>query len=491
MAQSTMTQTKTTSATGTAVMVATAVLVATVVGTTIGITQWQQKAALVIDDLDNVNTALDSGDPDIVLRIDDAEDTALDRVEDVGDINGDGYDDLVASGRIYAGEGGSLSGFFGGATTVSTTPDWYIYSDESDFAYSLAAAGDVNGDGYDDVMTGVRSAGEDQAGAAMIYYGSATGPTTDVESPDWRVDGLAGNQYFGQAVAGLGDVNGDSYDDVAVFTGASTCLDGSGDSGIAVFHGSSTGPATTANWTYCSDFSYTEGSMNLASAGDVNGDGYADLVFGNPRNVPRVGFGSVQVFHGSATGLSRRPNFTASGNENEWYGGTVGTAGDVNGDGYDDLLVGNALFSNGQDNEGAAYVYYGSSTGLSRLGGRWLSEGRIENAYFGMTATNLGDFDGNGYDDILVAAPGFDDDGDGNEVGRVFVFSGSGSGMVMRPLGMEGPRGDGSMDEYGTWVAASEQLIGATGSDVAIVVNSYDDGTNTGPAVLIYSDEAL
>jgi hypothetical protein len=99
----------------------------------------------------------------------------------------------------------------------------------------------------------------------------------------------------------------------------------------------------------------------------VNGDGYADVIVGAPYyDNGETDEGRAYVYHGSAAGLSTAPNWIAESNQaNALFGVSVGTAGDVNGDGYADVIVGAYEYDNGEDNEGRAYLYNGSAGGLS------------------------------------------------------------------------------------------------------------------------------
>jgi hypothetical protein len=131
------------------------------------------------------------------------------------------------------------------------------------------------------------------------------------------------------------------------------------------------------------------------------------------------------------TGLSLVPNWMGEGNqESAQYGYSVGTAGDVNGDGYDDVIVGAPDYANGQQNEGAAAVYYGSAAGLS-LVPNWGDEGDQEGARFGSSVGTAGDVNGDGYDDVIVGAPNYDHGQDGE--GAVVVYHGSAAGLSLTP----------------------------------------------------------
>ena len=139
--------------------------------------------------------------------------------------------------------------------------------------------------------------------------------------------------------------------------------DGQTDEGAAfVYHGGPDALSSTADWRAESDQPGSLFGYGRHRAGDVNGDGYADVVVGD---LIQYGSGTRWfVYHGSANGLSTTANWTADGDSfGSAFGASVATAGDVNGDGYDDLVVG-APYDHGQTDEGV-YVYHGSATGLS------------------------------------------------------------------------------------------------------------------------------
>src|SRR6185503_10773183 len=109
-----------------------------------------------------------------------------------------------------------------------------------------------------------------------------------------------------------------------------------------------------------------------------------------------------------------------------FMGSSVDGAGDVNGDGYDDLIVGAYTYDNGQTDEGRAYAYYGSPSGPSTTA-NWTAEANQGSAYFGISVAGAGDLNGDGYDDVVVGAPGYTN-GQSSE-GRAFVYYGSASGL--------------------------------------------------------------
>jgi hypothetical protein len=221
----------------------------------------------------------------------------------------------------------------------------------------VAGAGDVNHDGYDDVIIGARTMdhGEINEGCAYVYLGSASGlaPT-----PVWRGESDQEEARYGYSVASAGDVNGDGYDDVIV--GAYTYENGEPQEGRAyVYLGSPTGPAAAPAWTAESNQANAFFGCSVAGVGDVDGDGYDDVAVGAYAwDGSAVDEGAVFLYKGSRYGLSHNPAWTALGGQAyAWFGCAVARAGDVNRDGFSDVVVGAHKYDNGADNEGRAYVF--------------------------------------------------------------------------------------------------------------------------------------
>src|SRR5262245_10237003 len=167
--------------------------------------------------------------------------------------------------------------------------------------------------------------------------------------------------------------------------------------------------ASTADWIAQANLGFAGFGVSVATAGDVNGDGYADVIVGaSAYQNGQTGEGRAFVYQGSAAGLATEPAWTAEGEQQGAnFGISVGTAGDVNGDGYDDVIVGANFYDNGQTDEGRAYVYLGSASGLAATPS-WIAESDQADASFGTSAHTAGDVNGDGYDDVIVGAAAYD-----------------------------------------------------------------------------------
>ncbi len=349
-----------------------------------------------------------------------------------GDVNGDGYADfLVGSignkdgGGTYTGSaylilgsahprGGSLSG---AVEFVGEVAD--------DMAGPVAGAGDVDGDGFADFLVGASGSQADgyQSGRAYLILGSARPRTEGLGGADTILSG--GEGYLaGDAIAGGGDVDGDGADDFLV--GARRA----GDSGAAYLVLGGALPDSLALATDAVAYNGAEGSDDaggaVAIAGDVNGDGYADIAVGAYNAPAGASTGIAYLVLGSAGPASRSLSLADA----EFDGGTargygyvgryLSGAGDLDGDGFDDILIGGAnsaayLVRGGTSVAGTADTDDGS---LTRCLGSAGTDGEV------ITVGGPADVDGDGFDDLLVGAP--DNAEVGTDAGAAYLILGTG-----------------------------------------------------------------
>jgi hypothetical protein len=350
--------------------------------------------------------------PDWTAESDQANAQFGNSVGTAGDVNGDGYDDVIVGAIDFTNDQeteGRVFVYLGSAAGLSTTPDWTAESDQAGagFGTSVGTAGDVNGDGYADVIVGADhyASGQAAEGRAFLYLGSAAGLST---TPDWTAESDQTNAQFGRSVGTAGDVNGDGYADAIV--GADGYTNGEANEGRAfVYHGSGAGLGATPDWTAESDQDSARFGWSVGMAGDVNGDGYADVIVGALRyENGQADEGRAVVYHGSAAGLGTTPDWTAESDQAlARFGNSVGTAGDVNEDGYADAIVGALQYENGQFQEGRAFFYLGSAAGLSTTPD-WTAESNQVSAWFGSSVGTAGDVNGDGYAELIVGAPLYD-----------------------------------------------------------------------------------
>jgi hypothetical protein len=427
--------------------------------------------------------ALSSLDGTTGFRIDgaSANDGSGRAISAAGDINGDGVDDLLI-GAFGADSNGSSSGssyvVFGRTTgfdptlalsgldgTTGFRLDGASAGDRAGFAVS--AAGDVNGDGVDDLLIGAPTAQPSgiYSGSSFVVFGRTTGfaPTVALSSLDgttgFRLDGAAPGDRAGRAVSAAGDVNGDGVDDLLIGAYGADLNGNSSGSSYVVF-GRTTGFHTTlalSSLDGTTGFRLDGASQeNLAgfavsAAGDVNGDGVDDLLigaFGTDRN--GIDSGSSYVVFGRTTGFDPtlalssldgttgfRLDGTSAGDNS---GRAVSAAGDINGDGVDDLLIGAYGADLNGNNSGSSYVLFGRTTGfdptlaLSGLDGTtgFRLDGASQDDRSGVAVSAAGDVNGDGVDDLLIGAP-FTDSSSIDSGSSYVVFGGNdgpGTGQI-------------------------------------------------------------
>jgi hypothetical protein len=372
----------------------------------------------------------------------------------------------------------------GFAGVVDGVSFWTIDGDQdaSLFSYSASSAGDLNNDGYSDLILSapLYDTVEGNAGCVFVYYGSASGPPV---TPSWVMEGDQNAAELGASVACAGDVNGDGYDDVII---GSSHYDGSViDMGkVYVFHGDSLGLPPTPAWTKMGDIAKAHLGFRVSGAGDVNADGYDDVIIGsfNYRN-PDTKEGRAYVYLGSETGLLSTPAWIAEGNQAyAYFAYAVAGAGDVNDDGYDDVIVGACNYDvAGLENAGRAYVFHGDSAGVSP-DAAWIVEGDQFNEYLGRSVAGAGDVNDDGYDDVIVGAPGYD--GAGTDEGAAFVYLGGPGGVSATPVWTR--TGGSSTAGFGDCVAGAGDINEDGFDEVAVGALGYDAGIGNEGAAYVY-----
>jgi len=352
--------------------------------------------------------------PDMVFKSKDSGEFRFARVSSAGDVNGDGVCDFMIQGNRYYTEEPSVIYIYFGGSLLDTIPDVVLVGESFGdyFGSCFSTAGDVNDDRHDDVMVAaVNYPNEMMQGKVYIYLGGA-----DMDSiPDWTVVGDSAESRLGADVSGGGDVNGDGYGDVII---AGT-TNSSSPTYLRIYFGGQpmdTIPDFVLNQEH---LSYRINSV-VSIIGDVNGDDYADIICGGGYWDSLGYIYRAYIFYGGQE-VDTIPDVILE-DGNVWWGpqGPFSQAGDINRDGYADVIAGNPR---GFGDLGAVLVYLGGrimdgelDVGFSGFFGSY--EG------CGKSVGRAGDVNGDGIDDILFGAPGLYTPPYENSEGRVMVFSG-------------------------------------------------------------------
>ena len=257
----------------------------------------------------------------------------------------------------------------------------------------MASAGDVNGDGFADLIVGASWADPQRrhSGASYVVFGKASGFAANLDlstlngSTGFKLSGAAAGDHSGRSVASAGDVNGDGFDDLIVGacgadprgsnSGASYVVFGKA-SGFAANLDLSDARTRSTGFRLDGAAAGDRSGYSVASAGDVNGDGFDDLIVGarTPTRTATTSGASYVVF-GKASGFAALSTSPASNGSTgfklsgvaagDQSGASVASAGDVNGDGFDDLIVGAYWADPNGTDSGASYVVFGKASGFA------------------------------------------------------------------------------------------------------------------------------
>ena len=434
------------------------------------------------------------------------------------DFNDDGYDDLAVGvpGEDLAAntkvDAGAVTVMYGSVDSLSTAGaqsltqstagvDSATFSDE-EFGFATVC-GDVNDDGHDDLIVGVPGnivGGRADAGGVNLIFGTPNGLEAS-GSNFWHQDrgGVANKAQtgdrFGSSLA-VGDFNNDGHADAAVGVPGEKVGGGEGAGMVTVLYGSASGFDGTSDAIHEGVASIGtaeagDGFGSALAAGDFNEDGRDDLAVGIPGE--DGGAGAVVVLYGSNSGIDAStavrftqdtPDVNGAAAGGDQFGAAL-AAGDFDDDDRFDLAIG---VPNDDDSGGAGSVnvLYGSGSGLSSVGDQRFEQGSsgikgtsVSGDQFG-GALGVGDFDGNGSQDLVIGAPGKQVSG-ANNAGSVAVIYGSGDGLTAAgddvwtqdTSGIKGAAQAG--DGFGSWLSSGD-FAGFGVSSLAVGVPEEDVG---------------
>ncbi|MEE9213000.1 MAG: hypothetical protein V3U29_10130, partial [Phycisphaeraceae bacterium] len=341
------------------------------------------------------------------------------------------------------------SGVMTGQITLSGPDASYVGENPDDKAgYSVTGVGDVIGDCFADFVIGAPEddTGGDKAGQVYLILGKASGWATgaDLSVADGSFIGEDAGDKAGKSVAGVGDVNGDGFDDFVIGTPDDDT--GGNDAGqVYLILGKSSGWAmgtdlSTADASFLGQNTKDKVGQSVAGVGDFNGDGFDDFVIGGADDAdipPKAG--TVYLILGKASGwatgmgISTADAWLFGENTKDKSGKSVAGVGDVNGDGFDDYVIGAPENDDGGSKAGQVYLVLGRASGwatgtdLSAADASFIGEDAGDKA--GESVAGVGDVNGDGFDDFVIGAP--EDETGGNVAGQVYLILGKTLGWAM------------------------------------------------------------
>ncbi len=371
-------------------------------------------------------------------------------VSNAGDVNGDGYSDVIVSAPNYNFGVGRVFIFYGGSTMDNIADVTMTGETANSFGTSISSAGDVNGDGYSDIIVGAPDINNtSHVTRAYIFYGSAhMNNIADVIL-------IGSTLNFSFSVSSAGDVNGDGFSDVIVGSHFE-------DKTFIYFGGSSMN--SIADIILSADANSNNFGYSVSSSGDVNGDGFSDVIVGALTFIGDNRIGDAFLYYGGSSMNSIADIIFHGEAQDGLFGYSLSSAGDVNGDGYSDIIVGEYGYN---ISYGRAYIYYGGSTMNNIADVVFTGEAAL--SYFGNSVSTAGDVNGDGYSDVIVGCNNYN-----SRFGRAYIYYG---GLSLNNVPDIVLNGEAINSDFGVSVSSAGDINGDGYSDVVVGAASYNVGT--------------
>jgi len=354
----------------------------------------------------------------------------------MADINGDGFDDFIFSEPSFSvnsnTEAGQVTVSFGSAQGLTSSNVWSMTGTQAGQRFgSGLAVQDYNGDGFYDLAVGspgwnhtqINEAGDH--GLIEIFLGKSSGVES---SPWWNVTGNEG-EALGWKIEGIARMNGDGFADLAAVAANHSVVVATipneviHKGKIVIYKGNSSMMNHVRNITQTQESTLM--GRSLSGSGDLNGDGFDDLLVSNAAGFESFsGFPRVEIYFGTSFGFNGTADQTIlSTVQGKMFGHTIDFIGDVNADGYDDMMFSEVYNGTAEYQAGKVWVYYGSSSGIHSAVPNWTKMGDSANAMLGRMFMGAGDVNEDGYDDVLLMQQG------ATRMGKVELILGSALGL--------------------------------------------------------------
>ncbi len=389
-----------------------------------------------------------------------------------GDVDGDGYDDILIGAYQYNSKRGRVYLFYGGPDMDTTADLIFEGQNVGDWFGNGIVCGDIDNDGYEDIVIVAGGYSGKRGSAypcrAYLYWGSDR-DSMDA-NPDKIFAGAEKGPYFGLGYPAVYDIDNDGYDDI-ILGGAR--LRGSFTGRAYLYYGNTKELMDTSHDLIFTGENPGDKFGHIISCGDVDNDGFGDIVIGCHARQ-----GRTYLYYGSnKSNMDAKADVIfevkSEGNDHFYFGHIVCV--DQNRDGYDDIVIGAYGYN---DKQGRAYLFHGNSKRSLDADPDMVFDGEVEGSNYGVQVV-YSDIDGDNMNDLIIGASGF-----GQWIGRVYVYWG-------KELSAPNPKpsriltGENPNDEFGYGLACGD--VNNDGfDDLVIAAPSYKAGAHQGRAYLYY-----